>query len=1290
MQRNLLKATLPALLLLVSPGAVRSAPAQESRLIQPVNEHALVTLRGAVHPLANPANDRGAASPDMQLERLQLVLKRSPQQEGALQQLLRDMHTPGTASFHKWLTPEQFGQQFGPSDQDVQAIESWLQTQGFQVLKVNPGKQTLEIAGSVGALQQAFHTTIHKYAINGRQHFSNAQDPQIPVALAPVLGGFVSLNNFPIRPYSRFLGSAQYNLKTHEAIPEWTLPGGALGKTYAVAPEDFATQYDVTPLYTAAKPLNGSGQTIAIINESNININFVNNFRNLFGLPASTTQVIIDGNDPGIDGANNPDGLNGASAEAYLDVEWSGAVAPGAAIDLVIAADTSVESGLVLAAERAVYSNLAPVISISFGQCETTLGASNSFFSGLWEQAAAQGITVMVSTGDSGSAGCDNPNTETVAQNGLAVSGFASTAFNVAVGGTDFHYNNVAAIAGSWNSTNDSNDGSLISYIPEQVWNDSKFGLNVLINPAGSISGGGGGPSTCGNPTLDSTGTTVTACAPTPKPSWQAGTGVPADGARDLPDVSLFAANGINGSYYAVCAADGDCQDTSNPQISGFGGTSVSAPAFAGIMAIVNQAYGPQGQANYELYPLAAKMPSAFHDIQAGTNQMPCQAGSPNCTNGELTGYAAGQGYDLATGLGSIDANVLVTNWNSRSKGTATTTTFTPSSTSFTHGTSVTLKTSVAGSGGTPGGDVAVMTDSPLITNQGQVVLTLASGAASGSLTSLPGGSYNIWGNYSGDGTFAPSASSKTPITVTAEASTLELQVAEYANGQTASLAGQQVSYGTPAILDGYPIPTSEASCTSNCPYFSSPTGTVTFTDNGNTLNAVLINTEGLAEYTTGTLAVGAHSISASYSGDSSYNKSTGTPGTVAFTVVKGATQVGVSTALATIAQGQTTTLTALVQTDGGGLAPTGSVTFLAGSTTLGTGTLSAIRNSDAVATYTITSAQSMALPAGAVSLTGTYPGDNNYSSASVVPASLTVTAPTTLLPTTTTATASTSTASPAARINLSITVTGKTGSAAPSGTVDIRSGGVDLTPGGIGLTAAASGDTSTATYFFDNSFASLPQGNNPVVITYSGDTAYAPSQFGLSLSNPLSDFSMLALNPNVSVAAGSTGTATLHLGSINGFNAAVALACTAPTGMSCSLNPASVTVNGNTTAALTINASTPASSVKTTGSLARRMEWLAASGGAALAGVFLLGLPAHRRRWRSMLTLVCLAILAAGIGCGGGGNSSGTPPTTPTPPPTTGATPTPAGTYTIVVTGTQGTLLVHAIAVTVIVTASS
>jgi trimeric autotransporter adhesin len=469
----------------------------------------------------------------------------------------------------------------------------------------------------------------------------------------------------------------------------------------------------------------------------------------------------------------------------------------------------------------------------------------------------------------------------------------------------------------------------------------------------------------------------------------------------------------------------------------------------------------------------------------------------------------------------------------------------------------------------------------------------------------------------------------------------------------------------------------------------------VSFTDNGNALNTVVVNSFGDAEYTTGTLAVGSHSIAATYSGDPSYNKSSSTPGTVAFTVTKASTAVVVSAAVSTIAQGQTTTVTALVETPGGGIAPTGSVTFTAGSTMLGSGTLSPFQNSYAVATYTITSAQSTALAVGSVALTGTYSGDGNYATGSTItPATLTVTGPSALLASTTTATASSSTASPSARINLSITVTGKTGSAAPTGTVDLQSAGLDLTPAGLKLVAAASGDTSTASYYFDNVNASLPQGNNTVVITYSGDGVYTQSQATVSLSNPLSDFSMVAQTPVVSVASGATGTATLNLGSINGFNASVGLACTGPTGLTCSLNPTSVTVNGNTTATLSIVASTPASSaVKSAGLSNRRMGWFAASGGATLACVFLLGLPARRRRWRALLSLVVLAVLAGGIGCGGGGggnSSTPTPPTPPTPPPTSTTNPTAVGTYTIVVTGTQGTTISHAIAVTVIVTAAS
>jgi trimeric autotransporter adhesin len=1282
--------------LLVCLGLVPSLWAQQAaRLTQPVNNDARVTLHGTVHPLANARNDRGAASADMQLDRLQLVLKRSPQQEAALRQSIRDMHTPGTATYHHWLTPQQFGEQFGPDDQDIQTIENWVESQGFQVLKVNPGKQTLDIAGTVGALQKAFHTSIHKYSVNGETHYANATEPQIPVALAPVLGGFVTLNNFHLRHYSHFLGSASYNTKTHQAAPQWTLPGGSLGNVYAVAPADFATQYDVTPLYNASKPLNGTGQTIAIINESNINTNFVTSFRSLFGLPASAPQVIIDGNDPGIDGDNNPDGPNGASAEAYLDVEWSGAVAPGATIDLVIAGDTTLETGLYLAIQRAVYSNIAPVMSISFGECEQDLGSDNFLLQDLWEQAAAQGITVMVSTGDSGSAGCDNPDSETVASNGLAVNGFASTPFNVAVGGTDFYYTSASQLPNYWNSTNDSSNGSLKSYIPEQAWNDSQFGSDLVPAAGSTISGGGGGPSTCGNPTLDSSDTVVVSCAATPKPSWQVGTNVPADSARDIPDVSLFAANGGNDSAYAVCASDGDCQSGGNGvQVSLFGGTSVASPAFAGIMAIINQDYGPQGQADYELYPLFAKTPTAFHDITFGNNQVPCTTGSANCTNGELTGYVAGPGYDLATGLGTIDANVMVTNWNSRSNGTATTTTLTPSSTSFAHGTAINLTTSVtgaSGSTGTPTGDVAVLTDSPLPSQAAFEFLTLTNGKAtdSGDPT-LPGGTYNIWGSYSGDGTFAPSTSSKTSITVTPEASTLYLTVEGNLGGQLSNFSGQQVPYGTTAFLNGEPVPTSYYNCNSNCSPFTFATGTVTFTDNGNTVNTVAVNSESDAEYAIGTLAIGNHSIAASYSGDASYNKSTSQPATVAFTVVKGNTQVVVSSPLSSINAGTPLTITAVVETAGGGVAPTGTVTFMAGSTNLGTSNVSPINNSFAVATYNITSAQSAAL-SGTVNLTANYSGDNNYNAGTTATPlfALTIVSSAPLTASTTTATASANTTSPSAAIVVSVTVTGKTGGAAPTGTVDLQSAGYDLSPGGIALTAG-SGDTATASFTLDSS--SLVQGNNAVVITYSGSTTYAPSQTTLSLSNPRSDFSMTAQNPTLTIAAGATGTDTLGLGSINGFNASVGLACTAPSGLTCSLSPTSLTVSGNTTATLSVVAATTSSSA------IRASTWWVASGGATLACVFFFGLPASRRRWGAMTGLMLLVFLTAGIGCGGGGGGNsgggsggsgggsggggggGGGSTT---------TPATAGTYTVVVTGTQGTAISHSAAVTVVVTAA-
>ena len=424
------------------------------RIVNPINEHQLVPLKGTVHPLANARNDRGAAPDDMKLERIHLILKRSASQEAALHQLITDMHTPGTASYHKWLTPDRFGKQFGPSDTDIATVETWLTGHGFSVSKVNPGKQTIEFSGNAGQFRNAFHAQVRRYEVNGRTHTANASDPQIPAALAPVVGGFVSLNNFPVKSYSNYLGKAQYDPKTDKATPEWTIGSSSSGYNFPLAPQDLAVQYNLNPLYAAG--INGNQQTIAIINESNINIGLVNSFRSLFGLPASSPQVIVDGNDPGLNGINNPDGPNGAAAEAYLDVEWSGAVAPNATIDLVIAADTAFQSGLFLAAEHAVYGNIAPVISVSFGGCEANYGSYAYFVGSLWEQAAAQGQTVMVSSGDEGSALCDSDQNP-YAVNGLAVNALGSTPWNVSVGGTDFYYT-------QYNGSSDALNAELATY----------------------------------------------------------------------------------------------------------------------------------------------------------------------------------------------------------------------------------------------------------------------------------------------------------------------------------------------------------------------------------------------------------------------------------------------------------------------------------------------------------------------------------------------------------------------------------------------------------------------------------------------------------------------------------------------------------------------------------------------------------------------------------------------------------------------------------------------------------
>ncbi len=1233
--------------LMVSTASSAQLAAPSVRLVSPIDESQRVTLGGTVHPLANAKNDRGAAPDGMEISRLHLVLKRSPSQEAALRQLIAEQSAPGSANYHKWLTPDAFGKQFGASDQDIATVESWLGGHGFTILKVDPGKQTLEISGNVGQLRDTFHTQIHKYAVNGEMHYANANDPDIPAALAPVVGGFVSLNNFHVKSYVQKLGEASYNPATGRAKPSWTIGSGSFDYTsyfFVLSPADFAVQYDLKPLYTAG--INGSGQTIAIVNDSNINIDLVNAFRTLFNLPANPPQVIIDGNDPGVDGINNPDGPNYDSVEAYLDVEWSGAVARNATIDLVIGADTALESGLVLAAEHAVYGDVAPVISLSFGYCEAGLGSFNAFLNSLWEQAAAQGQTVMVATGDDGSAGCDAAS-QYYAVDGQAVSGYASTPFDIAVGGTDFYYSDYAGtdaqidsqLGTYWSTTanNTTPTETLLSPIPEQPWNNSQYGLNLfnLYTESGdtetTIGGGNGGASNaalCSNNDYSSTTGECTGTASGyPKPAWQSGSGVPNDKVRDVPDVSLFAADGQNDSSYPICATDGDCsqQNGGFEQIFAVGGTSAAAPSFAAIMALVNQEYGPQGQADAILYPLAKQFPAAFHDVTNGTNSVPCAVGTTACisvsnpitvtdpnlglaTEGQIgTGttaeYNAGPGYDLATGWGTVDANVLWTDWGKVTLGTSTTT-LTPSSNSITHGQPITLSGAVTGN--SPTGNVAILTSSDEPVQQGQTIFALnGSGDYSGSISTLPGGSYNIWANYGGDANNAMSSSAPPiPITVNPENSGISFFIFTPQGSSNSSLSST-LPYGTQLLLSARVAPTADItainSCTTGttaCPAYTAPTGTVTFANNSAALNTAVINAEGDAEYNA-PLAIGNYSITASYPGDSSYNASTSSAITLG--VVKDTPNMEVTTTIEDSSNddwvngpNQPTILTIYVENSAEDnaatssaiyptpvAAPTGSVTMtssLAGFS--GTMTLSPFvdptNNAVAgVATYTV--------PAGTVSgtynISVSYSGDSNYNStpASSTSGSITIENLTGDGGLTSTIAANLSgSISPNSTVTISGTVTGVSGKAAPTGGIYLYSSGNYPTAVNFSSTT---GDVASFSITLNSQ--TLFQGSNFLTLQYAGDQNYNPSALtlnaGTALSNPLSDFTMVPGTTIVPVTAGSSGTAAINLSSVNGFSGTVTLTCTPASGVTCQISSSPTLASGGS-ASSTLTISAPSS----------------------------------------------------------------------------------------------------------------
>jgi pseudomonalisin len=586
----------------LSTSVVGQTPA--NRVAAGIDENKVTTLLGNVHPMARAEFDRGAVSAETPLKHMVFQLQPSQTQQTALNDLVQAQHDPQSPLFHHWLTPAEYGSRFGASQQDLARITIWLTGHGFVVDEIPAGNRQVIFSGNAGQVEDTFHTQIHQYAVDGANHIANTQDPQIPSALAAVVGGIVSLHDF----------RHQSQIRSRTALS--ARPQNTAGSTHYLYPADWATIYDVNPLYQAGT--TGAGSSIAIVGRSNINLADVMKFRSIAGLQANNPSVILVNTNPGL--------VAGDQDESTLDVEWAGAVAPAAALKFVVAASTSTTDGIDLSAQYIVNHATAQVMSTSYGSCEQDMGATElAFYNGLWQQAASEGISSFVSSGDAGAAGCYTGSSTSAS--GTGVNGLCSSPYSTCVGGTEFHEGSNSSY---WSSSNGVGDLSALSYIPEEVWNESG------TNGGSELWASGGGASLHFS-----------------QPAWQKGlSGIGlANGMRAVPDVAMSASghDGYmiveNGTYWVIS------------------GTSAASPSFAGLMALVVQAKrgGGQGNANPSLYALSNASRSSFHATPSGNNSVPGQTGFT----------ASGAQYNLATGLGSVDASALAGAWSGAGSKTA-------------------------------------------------------------------------------------------------------------------------------------------------------------------------------------------------------------------------------------------------------------------------------------------------------------------------------------------------------------------------------------------------------------------------------------------------------------------------------------------------------------------------------------------------------------------------------------------------------------------------------------------
>lgn len=761
----------PGLAVLAAALAFASATTAQqvrARVLAPVSSAQRVPLAHSVEPRVRVAEDVGQAASATVLPDVMIRFNMTAAQQAQLSKLLEDQQNPSSPDYQKWLTPEEFAVRFGMAESDLAKVKDWLRGQGFQINQIGRARNFISFSGTVAQAQAAFATEIHTLRVDGETHIANVTDLALPSAFAEVVQSVQGISD--LRPQ-----------------PHYTSGTG----NHFVVPGDLQTIYDVAPVYTTG--VDGTGVSIVVAGQASIDMNVVNTFRSRTGLPAKTVTVKQYA---------TPGTSSGDQVESYADLEYAGALAPGA--DLIF----STSNNVFLSVQYAVDNHLGAVLSMSYGTCEKNLTPTQSdYLNAIGQEAASLGITLIAASGDSGSTDCElhGSGSPASATTGLYVDMPAASPFYTGVGGTILQEG-----SGSyWTATNAPNFTSAKSYMPEVAWNESGTTYPIFA------SGGGASRSFA-------------------KPVWQVGVGVPADGKRDVPDIAFKA--GAHDAFL-VCVP-GYCTSgmvNASGVTYGLAGTSLAAPAVAGTFALLVQKTGAWlGNVNPRLYSLAggSLATNIFHDISSGDNKVKCTAGSTDCPSGGSIGYTASVGYDQVTGLGSLDVASLVNGWSTSVQvgagTTASSTTVVPSSSTGTINGTLDFTASVSGAGVTPTGTVYFVVNGSTVAFN-----TLSAGAYRQTLTLSATNNFQLGDNtvqvlYTGDTVYTGSQSSVIHVTVGTVANTapsFSITLAPTASVTVASGGTATVNFAVAAV-NGYvgTVKFSLSSLTAgfqSCPTFS-------------------------------------------------------------------------------------------------------------------------------------------------------------------------------------------------------------------------------------------------------------------------------------------------------------------------------------------------------------------------------------------------------------------------------------------------------------------------------------